>query len=350
MKAKLFFYLILVLILQSCYGLKDLINEKALSNDNVNYKVSNNFFVTGLGNTSNLNLKEDKLRQDLSSLGYELTGVEYGDSWDKKRYIKNFSISKINLSKAEIEQECRKAIRWSIRGMPLPRVYFDDVNTAISKCEKCCKEELESSYYQKVTDGIMKRETFLKFFPNGKYSEYAKKDLEDMKNGKNIRDGVIDPMADLQKTVDIAGKAYDNSVVGQTIKEIGKNLPKSSTTANLNTENYEVLEQININRFEFTEENAQPRNGDERLYLSVGCNNYKHQLDKENDGFIVSLDKYTRNKDLSSWENEIDYKQFFQNDGGIVTISFYSSENIYTSLKLRFKNGGNYRIEVYPKK
>lgn len=281
---------------------------------------------------------------------YQLISID-----DTSAGVAGFQFIQIDDYQVVEKNICRNAIIWSIRGMPLPRVYFDDVNTAILKCQKCCKEELESSYYQKVKDGIMKRETFLTFFPNSKYSEYAKKDLEDMKNGKDIRDGVIDPIADIQKTVDIAGKVYENSVVGQTIKEFGKNLPQNSTTANLNTDNYEVLEQININRFVFTEEN--PSIGTlASLYLSIGCKGQKHQTGVDNEGFNATFTTngktiFSTSEDkMANLSPEIRGEQFWERHGAIVNISFYSSDEILTSIKLKFKRGGNYRIEIYPNK
>jgi len=355
MRTKIIFYFALVIILQSCTSLKDIINDRQYTstNDNVNYNVSNTFYVQGIGNTSHLNLKEDKLREKLKTLGYELKNVQYGKDAYKDEYIKMFSMSKLSLSTVEIEQECRKAIRWSIRGMPAPTIYFDDVYTAISKCEKCCKEELESSYYQKVTNGIMKRDIYLKFFPNGKYSDRVKKELIAIKNGANIKDGEIDPLGDLQKTVDIAGKVYDNSVVGQTIKEIGKNLPKSDNLSNQNNSNYEILEQSNIDELKISDENARVSS---TISISVGCHNYKHSLDKENEGFSITYfsenrisDKgFTLNKDLSFFKDEIDTKTIYQ-DGGIATISFVADNGKTSFLKIKFKKGGSYRLEVHGK-
>lgn len=252
------------------------------------------------------------------------------------------------------KQACYDAIKYSVRGAPAPTIYFNDVEKAKEICKECCQEELESRYYWYVTNGYMKRDIYLKFFPNGKYSDIAKKELAEIKNGKDIKDGVIDPLGDIQKTVDVVGKVYDNSVVGQTIKEIGKNLPKSENVNNQSNSNYEILEQTNITEIKVLDENARESSS---ISISVGCNNYKHSLDKENDGFSITYfsenrvsDKgFTLNKDLSFFKNEIDTKTIYENSG-IAIISFIASNGKSSYLKIKFKKGGSYRLEIFGKK
>ena len=255
-------------------------------------------------------------------------------------YISSFSFYKIDNQQLIKEQKCREAIVDAHRGMPSPNLSRKNIEKAISLCKECCNDELEASFYKDIP--YLKREVFLEYFPNSKYNAKIRQDIADLQSGKKREVGMLDAL----------GQAYNNSAVGQSIKEIGKNLPASNSEINnsLNSSNYEVIEQVNIKRFEFTTENGQINASS--LNLSIGCNDYSHQYNEETNKFrvqYISAEKnYTTNIDLASFNDEIDNKYFDEHEGAFVTIVFYNKDNELVVLKIKFKKGGYYRLEIFP--
>lgn len=131
--------------------------------------------------------------------------------------------------------------------------------------------------------------------------------------------------------------------------DVKKNNYKSSSSSNTSS-NYEIIEQNNISEIKVLDENA---NESSSISISIGCNNYRHILDKENDGFNIvytsNSKSFSSNKDLSYLNNEIDNKIIYR-EGGIATISFIADNGKTSFLKIKFNRGGSYRLEIYGKK
>lgn len=242
--------------------------------------------------------------------------------------------------KEQNEKTCREAIVDAHRGMPSPNLSRKNIEKAISLCKECCNDELEASFYKDVP--YLKREVFLEYFPNSKYNAKIRQDIADLQSGKKKEVGMLEAL----------GQAYNNSAVGQSIKEIGKNLPASNLEASKSpsSSNYEIIQQVNVKRFEFTTEQGQTNASS--FNLSIGCNDYSHQYNEETSKFNVQYlsgeTNFKTNTDIASFNNEIDNKYFSQQDGAFVTIVFYNKDNEIVVLKLKFKNAGYYRLEIYP--
>lgn len=297
-------------------------------------------------------IDEKTLIKDLRSVGYLYIGVDdilNEDSAYKIKYnyrIKRYFFYKPSLAhlKALEEKEehdkamadCLEKIRISKRITGINTKLF---NEAVSDCSYCCQDALEYGYYKEVP-GYLKREDFIRLFPNSKYNAKIKQDIADIQSGKKREVSMFEAL----------GQAYNNSAVSQAVQEVSKAIPKSTTTETAlpGNANYQILEQVNVEKFEIDDTTAQPSNS---LSVSVGCNSYKHQLDKENDGFnvvyLAGEKTYTVAKDLSFFKNEIDSKSFY--DEGVVLITFLSDRDKLVTLKIKFKKGGYYRIEVFPK-
>jgi hypothetical protein len=266
----------------------------------------------------------------------------------KKGVVKSFEFVKTvdfeaYQKKKEYDEKytnCKNAIVDAHRGMPSPNLSRKNIEKAISLCKECCNDELEASFYKDLP--YLKREVFLEYFPNSKYNAKIRQDIADLQSGKKKEVGMLEAL----------GQAYNNSAVGQSIKEIGKNIPASNSEMDnsSNSANYEIIEQVNVKRFEFTTEQGQINASS--LNLSVGCNDYSHQYNEETSKFSVQYisgdTNYRTNTDIASFNNEIDNKYFSQQDGAFVIIVFYNKDNEIVVLKLKFKNGGYYRLEVYP--
>lgn len=293
------------------------------------------------------NLTETSIRNWFASNPeYVLERIDYAKHQITPRrgffenYISSFTFYKTDNQQLIKEQKCKEAIVDAHRGMPSPNLSRKNIEKAISLCKECCNDELESSFYKDVP--YLKREVFLEYFPNSKYNAKIKQDIVDLQSGKKKEVGMLDAL----------GQAYNNSAVGQSIKEIGKNLPASNSDTNTssNSANYEIVEQVNVKRFEFTTEQGQINASS--LNLSVGCNDYSHQYNEETSKFSVQYisgdTNYRTNTDIASFNDEIDNKYFNQHEGAFITIVFYNKDNELVVLKLKFKKGGYYRLEIYP--
>lgn len=141
----------------------------------------------------------------------------------------------------------------------------------------------------------------------------------------------------------------DKSIIGNRSSDVKKNNYKSNSSSNTSS-NYEIIEQNNISEIKVLDENA---NESSSISISIGCNNYKHILDKENEGFNIvytsNSKSFSSNKDLSYLNNEIDNKIIY-GEGGIATISFIADNGKKSFLKIKFNRGGSYRLEIYGKK
>lgn len=293
------------------------------------------------------NLTETSIRNWFASNPeYVLEKIDYAKHQTTPRrgffenYISSFSFYKTDNQQLIKEQKCKEAIVDAHRGMPSPNLSRKNIEKAISFCKECCNDELEASFYKDVP--YLKREVFLEYFPNSKYNAKIRQDIADLQSGKKREVGMIDAL----------GQAYNNSAVGQSIKEIGKNMPASNSETNntSNSSNYEIIEQVNVKRFEFTTEQGQINASS--FNLSVGCNDYSHQYNEDSSKFSIQYlsgdTNFRTNTDIASFNNEIENKYFSQQDGAFVTIVFYNKNNEIVVLKLKFKTAGYYRLEIFP--
>lgn len=346
MKKNYLLVILIIMTLNSCgVSLEKLVENNSQKDNNTGrYSVQNVYFAqdarrTRLYHTSK---SEAEIREWFyeNKPNYTFMGVSglRPGTVDYFYFVKNED--KIDYYKKQDEKACRDAIVDAHRGMPSPNLSRKNIEKAISLCKECCKDELEASFYKDVP--YLKREVFLEYFPDGKFASKVKQDIADLKSGKKKEVGMLEAL----------GQVYDNSAVGQTVKEIGKALPSSSSQTNNTTSspNYDVIQQVNVKRFEFTKEDGQINYSS--FNLSVGCNDYTHKYDEETSKFTVQYisgdTNYTTHTDIASFKDEISTKYFSQSDGAYVTITFYDKDNELVVLKLKFKNGGNYRMEIYP--
>ena len=227
-----------------------------------------------------------------------------------------------------------------------PKWKEEKINEAISLCKKCNLEETVSDEIYKHVPFCFNRESFVRIFPNSRYTPSLQKVIDDITSGKRKDERQVLAEAvsgSIKETVENVQDAFSNK--------------DDFSVRSVKSNELEIISQINVKKYVFSKTTYQGGVDffPEKLMLNIGCNDYSHSLDKENEGFKIIVETngktVSNNKDIMNVIDpyEINLSQYQFKEDAIVTISFFSANKSYTELKLRINKGGAYRIEIFPK-
>lgn len=332
--------------------------KSSKTTDGINYSVENYIYQH---QPTNYYPKKDvdisDITRFLDEKGYKIVDVKYMKQVTKrcnsypcneeyKSFIGSFTYTKMeNFAKID----CEKAIKAMLMGRMsslCPSWSENEIQDAISKCKKCNMEESVAYEIYKHIPVCFNRESFVRIFPNSKYTPSVQKVIDDINSGKkkDERQVLAEAVAgSIKETVENVQDAFSNK--------------DDFSVRNVNSNEVEIISQINVRKYEFSKTTYQGGIDffPEKLMLNIGCNDYSHSLDKENEGFKIIVETngktVSNNKDIMNVIDpyEINLSQYQFKEDAIVTISFFSANKSYTELKLRINKGGAYRIEIFPK-
>lgn len=263
-----------------------------------------------------------------------------------KSFIGSFSYTKTeNYDKIICDRAREKLLLKSMLSL-CPDWKEDQIKEAVRLCKKCNLEETVSDEIYKMIPFCFNRESFVRIFPNSKKTPFVQQIIDEITSGKR------------KDERDILAKMVNKSIneTAEMVSDIISNKEEISYRL-ADSNDYEIIGSANIKKIEVTKTtwHGGIDYNTEGLAINIGCNNYKHELDKENDGFSIVVN--SNGQVFSSYldkinlidSNEIDLNNGQFRNSATTNINFYSRKNTSVELQLKFKKGGSYRIQIYPK-